>query len=191
MTDEEQVTTEDAAGASEPTEPTTGGSSLLPKALAGAFIALVVIAECSLAYLYIPSVAEATMAAEESVLVEPEVLDEKIEELEEDDELTEVDLGQFSVQSFQPGSNTTQVIDFHIFGMIRFDDESEWLTLFGLNEQRFRDQVIVTMRSSSASDLADPGLGLIKRKILKKTNEMLGKPLLQGIVFPDFSYLEQ
>ncbi len=190
MADEEQITTGDAE-ASENSDSTPGRSGLLPKALAGAFIALVVIVECSLAYLYIPSVAEATMAAEESVMLETEVPDEELEELEEDDEFTEVDLGQFSVQSFQPGSNTTQVVDFHIYGTIRFEDESEWLTLFGMNEQRYRDQVIVTMRSSSASDFSDPGLGLIKRKILKKTNEMLGKPLLQGIIFPDFSYLEQ
>lgn len=166
-------------------------SGLIKKILAGAFIAFVVIIECSLAYFYVPSVASATMAAEESVILEPEVPDEELEEIEEDDEFTEVDLGQFSVQSFQPGANTTQVIDFHIYGTIRFDDESDWIALFGMNEQRFRDQVIVTMRSSSPSDLSDPGLGLIKRKILKKTNEMLGKPLLQGIVFPDFSYLEQ
>ena len=191
MADEKQVSADEAATPEAEGSP-RGRSGLIKKLLAAAFIAFVVIIECSLAYIYIPSVAEATMAAEESVILEPEVPDEEeLEELEEEDEYTEVDLGQFSVQSFQPGANTTQVIDFHIYGTIRFEDESDWITLFGMNEQRFRDQVIVTMRSSSPSDLSDPGLGLIKRKILKKTNEMLGKPLLQGIVFPDFSYLEQ
>ncbi len=190
MADEEQVSDEETV-LPELEDAPGNKSGFLKKMLAGAFIAFVVIIECSLAYIYIPSVAQATMAAEESVILEPEVPEEELEEVVEDDEFTEVDLGQFSVQSFQPGANTTQVIDFHIYGMIRFEDESDWLTLFGLNEQRFRDQVIVTMRSSSPSDLSDPGLGLIKRKILKKTNEMLGKPLLKGIVFPDFSYLEQ
>jgi len=34
-------------------------------------------------------------------------------------------------------------------------------------------------------------LGLIKRKILEKSNRTLGKPLLQEILIPDFSFVEQ
>ena len=41
------------------------------------------------------------------------------------------------------------------------------------------------------TDLTDAGLGLIKRKILEKTNRALGKPLLQTVVFSDFSFVEQ
>ena len=165
---------------------------MLPKMIAGGLISTVVIVECMLAYLYVPSVAEATLAAEEAVLSEPEIAEEALDELPSDeDEYTEVDLGQFSVQSFQPGSNTTQVIDFHLYGTIRLEDEAEWNSLFVLNEHRFRDQVIVIMRSAAVADLADPGLGLIKRKILKKSTETLGKPLLKSVIFSDYSFLEQ
>jgi flagellar FliL protein len=59
------------------------------------------------------------------------------------------------------------------------------------NQHRFREQVIVTVRSSEITDLTDAGLGLVKRKIMDKTNRMLGKQLLQTIIFSDFSFIEQ
>jgi flagellar FliL protein len=49
----------------------------------------------------------------------------------------------------------------------------------------------MTVRSADGTDLADAGLGLIKRQILEKTNALLGKALLRAIVVSDFSYLEQ
>jgi flagellar FliL protein len=103
----------------------------------------------------------------------------------------EMDLGDFSVTIFQPASNTTLRIDFHLFGAIRLDNESEFKARMEEHKHRFRDQVLVTIRSSDVSDLADPGLGLIKRKILAKTNETLGKPLLRSVIFSEFSFIEQ
>jgi len=41
------------------------------------------------------------------------------------------------------------------------------------------------------ADLADAGLGLVKRKILEKVNQTLGKPLLRTIIFSEFSFVEQ
>jgi flagellar FliL protein len=54
-----------------------------------------------------------------------------------------------------------------------------------------RDNVIVIIRSAEITDLTDAGLGLIKRRILETTNKTLGKPLLQGVVFSEFSFVEQ
>jgi hypothetical protein len=34
-------------------------------------------------------------------------------------------------------------------------------------------------------------LGLIRRKILEKSNRTLGKPLLEEVIFSDFSLVEQ
>jgi len=71
------------------------------------------------------------------------------------------------------------------------EDEAEFLAQLEGNVHRFRDQVIVTLRSSDITDLTDAGLGLIKRKILEKTNAMLGKRYLRAIIFSDFSFIEQ
>ena len=45
--------------------------------------------------------------------------------------------------------------------------------------------------TTAGSDLTEAGLGLIKRKILEKTNRALGKPLLQEAVFSKFSFIER
>jgi flagellar FliL protein len=47
------------------------------------------------------------------------------------------------------------------------------------------------IRNSRVEDLTDPGLALLKRKILAKSNELLGKLLLKAVLFSDFSYIEQ
>jgi len=106
-------------------------------------------------------------------------------------DLVEIDLEQFAVTAHQPTSNTTTRIEFHLFGMISNQDKEEFERLLKASQHRFREQVLMTVRRAEATDLADAGLGLIKRQILEKTNILLGKPLLRAIVVSDFSYLEQ
>jgi len=106
-------------------------------------------------------------------------------------DLVEVDLEKFSVTAHQPTSNTTVRIEFHLFGMVSTQEKEEFERLLKGNQHRFREQVLMTIRSAEGTDLADAGLGLIKRQILEKTNSLLGKPLLRAIVVSDFSYLEQ
>jgi flagellar FliL protein len=59
------------------------------------------------------------------------------------------------------------------------------------NKHRFREQVLVTVRGAELTDLTDAGLGLMKRRILDKTNRILGKPLLRSVIFSDFAFIEQ
>lgn len=103
----------------------------------------------------------------------------------------EVDLEQFSVTAHQPSSNTTTRIDFHLYGVVNESDKADFDRLLKANQQRIREQVLVIVRSSEAGDLADAGLGLIKRQILEKTNALLGKPLVRAIIVSEFSYIEQ
>jgi len=103
----------------------------------------------------------------------------------------EVDLEQFSVTAHQPASNTTTRIDFHLYGVVNESERGDFERLLKANQQRIREQVLVIVRSCEAADLADAGLGLIKRQILAKTNALLGKPLLRAIIVSEFSYIEQ
>lgn len=103
----------------------------------------------------------------------------------------EIDMGEYSLTAFQPASNTTLLINFHLYGTIGSEDEHHFNEQYEVNKHRIRDQVLTTIRSAEMADLTDPGLGLIKRQILEKTNRALGKPLLQGIVFSDFLAVEQ
>lgn len=107
-------------------------------------------------------------------------------------EYVEVELGKFSVMAFHPSTtNSTLVIDFHLYGAVKHAEEPDFTALFEANEKRFRDEIITTVRSAELAELTDPGLGLIKRKFLATTNRLLGKPLLQAVVFSDFSFIEQ
>jgi hypothetical protein len=103
----------------------------------------------------------------------------------------EVELGQFTVTTHQPASNLTTRIDFHLNGIIAAKDKEEFERAKKAVEFRFREQVLVTVRAAEPPDLADPGLGLIKRQILEKTNALLGKRLLRALIVSDFSNMEQ
>jgi len=160
------------------------------------FFIVVIAVECVAAYLYLPSAAETAALAEASLAAgdEATLSDDDDEEAKKEEELinqVEVSLGEFSVTAFQPISNTTLRIDFQLFGTVGNEDHSEFLDLLDENQHRFREQVIVTVRSAKITDLTDAGLGLVKRKILEKTNRILGKPLLRAVIFSDFSFLEQ
>ncbi len=136
-------------------------------------------------------------------------------------ERREVDLGRFSVTSVDSGSNTTLLIDFHLYGAVLAEpedhaaegaaddhggghgdghgkkeegepaDNSRFGRLLAKNKHRFRDQVIIVIRNAQMSELSDPALGLIKRQILAKTNSLLGEPLLKEVIFSDFAVVQQ
>jgi flagellar basal body-associated protein FliL len=104
---------------------------------------------------------------------------------------SEVDLGNFTVSGFQPASNSTLFITFHLYGTVRHKYAGEFSQRLEENQHRIRDNIIVIIRSAEITDLTDAGLGLIKRRILETTNKTLGKPLLQEVVFSEFSFIEQ
>jgi flagellar basal body-associated protein FliL len=106
-------------------------------------------------------------------------------------EEAEIDMGEYSLTAFQPAANTTLLINFHLYGTVANEDANFFAGSYEVNKHRIRDQVLTTIRSAEIADLTDPGLGLIKRQILEKTNRTLGKPVLQGIVFSDFVAVEQ
>jgi hypothetical protein len=103
----------------------------------------------------------------------------------------EVELGKFNVVIHQPAANLTMRVNFHLIGTLPADASKEFEELLHHNEHRLRDQVIFEIRNSRVEDLTDPGLALLKRKILAKSNELLGKPILHTVLFSDFSYIEQ
>jgi flagellar FliL protein len=70
-------------------------------------------------------------------------------------------------------------------------EHAEFGKLYAKCQHRLRDQVIYEIRNSEMSDLTDPGLALIKRKILAKSNGLLGKPLIRTVVFSDYAFVEQ
>lgn len=193
----EDTKTTDPATNNDP--PAAGKPSLFGKIKVLAIVAVLVGGECFVAYLFLPSAADvsaqAAAAAGNKPKAEAPKHAEPAEPVDEQEpvkkEQAEVNLGQFGVSAFQPGSGSTLRIDFRLFGMVAARDEKEFTKLKEENLHRFRDQVIITLRSAEPADLTDPDLSTIKRRIVDRSNRVLGKSLLRGVVFSDFSCIEQ
>jgi flagellar FliL protein len=170
-------------------------SAILGKLILLISLASIVMAECIAASFFLPSTEEtaalAGVSSDASAARANAIMDELAAMDEEIKNQTEVDLGEFTVTAFQPLSNTTMRIDFHLYATTRKEEVEAFEAAWRENQHRLRDQVIVTVRSSELGDLTDAGLGLIKRRILEKTNRTLGKPYLRSVIFSDFSFIEQ
>jgi flagellar basal body-associated protein FliL len=103
----------------------------------------------------------------------------------------EVDLGKFNVVVHEPASQITLRVNFHLIGTVPEEEHTEFEHLLEKHQHRLRDHTIFEIRNSKIEDLTDPGLALLKRRILAKSNDLLGKPLLRSVVFSDFSFVEQ
>ncbi len=103
----------------------------------------------------------------------------------------EVDLGKFNLMVHEPASNVTLRINFHLVGTVDDAESGEFAHLHEKNQHRLRDQIIFEIRNAQLSDLTDPGLGLIKRRILAKSNDLLGHAILRNVVFSEFAFIEQ
>lgn len=103
----------------------------------------------------------------------------------------EMDIGKFNVVVHQPAANVTLRITFHLIGTAIGADNDELTELVKNNQHRLRDQVIFEIRNSDPAELTDPGLALIKRRILAKSNALIGKPMFRAMLFSEFSFIEQ
>lgn len=170
-----------------------GRSKLTGRLIIAGFVGSVIVIQLVLAMVFMSSIAKTAQSDVASVQQQVEQEIEKDSGLPADSSAptVEVELGDFAVTSYQPSSETALRIDFHLFATVAEDSQNQFLDLLERNKNRIREQVIVTMRNAELTDLTDPGLGLIKRRILTKVNRTLGKPLLRTIIISDFSFVEQ
>ena len=167
------------------------------KLMIAGFMGGVVAVECLLAYLFIPSAEQVAAMAEQNMQKKLPLdlkSDQNAEEGDDAKPLVELELGElgdFSITVSQPNSPTALRVDFQLVYTVKESEKDEAKVLFERNVHRFRDLVLSEIRYLEPSDLADPGLTLIKRRILEKSNNLFGKPVLKAVVFSEFSYIEQ
>lgn len=170
------------------------------------FVALVILTECLFAWFLIPSTTEVQAwaqtkteqhAADSHAAADGHAAEGHGNEAGHaagghgEKHEVEAELGKYNVVIHQPAANLTMRVNFHLIGTLPETEEAHFHELLAKNEHRLRDQVIFEIRNSRVEDLTDPGLALLKRKILAKSNELLGKPILQAVLFSDFSFIEQ
>ena len=164
------------------------------KLIVAGFMAGVVAVECLLAYLFIPSAEEVALLAEQNMSRKLPITlagDDLTQSSQHPHDAIEIDLGEYGITVSQRNANTVLRVDFHLVGTVLDEHESAMQRHMERKKSRFREIVLYEIRNSEREDLDDPQLGLIKRRILEKSNALLGKPLLQSIVFSQFSYIEQ
>jgi len=180
-----------AENETEPT-PAAGGSSILLKIAVAGFIGAVIMTECAVAYIFIPSAADVEALAIEKAAANLKAEAEASGEIDEERvEMAEVDLGAFNLAMSRPGSTTTVRIDFHLWGAVTQEEQAEFATMHEQYKHRLRDIVVTEVRGSEATDIDEASLGLIKRRILEKSNRLLGKPMLKSVMFSNFSFVDQ
>jgi len=177
--------------------PATRGPGIIGLIKALAFITIIVIVEVVAASMFIPTAYETEKLAREIVSAsngdetasnvgESTVLDGQL-----DTPMSEVLIGTYNVTRFNPETGTTLTIDVEIHGAVLAEEEDDFLQRFEKNKGRVGEQVIMTFHSAEGTDLTEAGLGLIKRKILEKTNRALGKPLVRELLFSKFNFVER
>jgi flagellar FliL protein len=171
------------------------------------FVGSVILVECLLAFYMIPSTADIEAAAKAKLEAEHGKAGDHGEHGKTDahgeagahgehgahddgNSSEEIDLGKFNIMIHRPSNDVTLRVSFHLIGTIKGKDSEDFHHMLEKNEHRLRDRIIFEIRNSEISDLTDPGLGLIKRRILAKSNELLGKPVLESVVFSEFSYVQ-
>ncbi len=183
----------DDKAVAEPTPKRGGG--FMGKLVIALFMASVIVGECVFAYVMFPDPKELARIAQEITLKQMEKGKSKhedgAEEEDTDAKIKEVELGTFDITAFQAAANSHIRISFKLFGTLKESDESAFEALKTENENRLRDKIIYEIRNAAIEDLTDPALGLIKRRILDKSNALFGKTILKAVVFSNFACVEQ
>ena len=185
-----------AVDSGEENSPEKGGgvkASILKRFRPVIIVSLIVVVECVTAFFLSPSgnpvFAEGDLTPEQLLVLKKAGLIQPEEP--ETVPCVELDMGEFGVTHSSKSLGTTIQVSFHLFGVLPNGKEEEFKLLFGEKENRIRDLVRSIIRESEVSELASPGLGLIKRRILEKVNRELGKPMLQEVVFSNYSFFER
>ncbi len=167
---------------------------MLKTIIAVSVVSTVILVEVIAAYLLIPGQEELQTWAKEQAHDKhsPATSGQSGEHGEDHGEPeVEVDLGKFNIVVHKPAASYTMRINFHLIGTVKAAEQEEFAHLLEKCRHRLRDQVIFEVRNAEIGDLTDPGLALIKRKILGKSNDLLCKPLLSTVVFSDSAFIEQ
>ncbi len=181
---------------SEPNEQAKKSSGMMGLIRAIVIVSVLVVVEMVGAAMMIPSAEDTEQLARElvkSASGEEAAIAENTEEaaLSPDEKTIEVILLSDSITRFNPETDATLNVQFTVYGVVLDEENELFIEHFEANKSRIHEQVMLTMHGASTADLANAGLGLIKRQILEKTNRTLGRPLLREVGFTKVNFIER
>ncbi|TWT31211.1 Flagellar basal body-associated protein FliL [Posidoniimonas corsicana] len=183
-----------------PTEtdaPSRGGLMAVVKAVA--ILSVLVIVQVVAASFIIPSPEATEKLAHDLALAKTgEELDDLDEASYSEDsgapaerDVVEVSIGGFSITRYNMEADKTVNIDLEVVATVLTSEQDEFNELYQSNKNRVREQINLTIQAAEPSELSDRGLGLIKRRILERTNRALGKPMVREVFLTRFNFVQR
>jgi hypothetical protein len=111
-------------------------------------------------------------------------------ETEKAEKIVEFDLGTYSVSFVPAGADHNYRVEFRLFATVNEKDKEHLQALMDEKQFRFRHRLILEIRNTSLQDLSENQLGLIQRRILATSTEVLGEPVLLSVGFNDYQVIE-
>jgi hypothetical protein len=156
-----------------------------------AFVSIVIIAETLVFFFMVPSGEEVAALAEARLISAAREVDaSQDEKAEEAEKVVEYDLGTYSVSFVPPGADHNYRVEFRLFATVNAEDKDRLQTLMDERQFRYRHRMILEIRNASLQELSENQLGLIQRRILATSTEVLGEPILLSIGFNDYQVIE-
>lgn len=167
--------------------------SILPKIAVSGFIAMVIMVETVLFFLFVPSADDVAALAEANLIrkVQANMEDDGEETVEDQNKAVEYNLGEYSANFTPPGADRNYRVEFRLFGTVKAKDLAHVQSLYEEREGRFRHRMMLEIRNATMDELNENQLGLIQRRILATSNEILEEPLLLGVGFQDYQVTEE
>jgi len=182
-----------AKDAHAPAEAAPKGGGLKSKLMIGVFVSGVIVAETVVFFLMVPSGEEVAALAESRLIAVAQEIDAKKSQDHTHDEaetIIEFDLGTYGVSFVPPGADHNYRVEFKLFGTLRSADAEHLQALFLEREKRFRHRMLLEIRNASLQELQENQLGLIQRRVLATSTELLGEAVLLSVGFSDYQVLE-
>lgn len=106
-------------------------------------------------------------------------------------DIVELDLGRFDLTISQESTNSSILLDLHVFAKVRRYKEPEVKQILQENQNQFRHTVILKIRGLDRPTLNDPGLTVLRETIKQSIMELGSEMRVEGIGFYQFRFLEE
>jgi flagellar basal body-associated protein FliL len=98
------------------------------------------------------------------------------------------DLGRFELREIRPTRNETTKIIFQAYFVMSPNVSEQDMEKLAHWKHRFRDQVIVAVRTAQTKDFQEPQLKKIRRIILFRVGRMMRESAVEDILFTEFTF---
>ena len=103
----------------------------------------------------------------------------------------EVDLGKYDITISQRDTNSTLLVDFHVFAELPNYKREAFVEIFETHHHRVRHAIILNLRSFDRARLNEPDLLSVRDSIKEVILANVEEPKIDGIGFYHFRLLEE